>query len=127
MTARLDHTIVPSTNKRTSADFLASILGTAADPEWGPFVPVSIDNDITLDFVDATDFQQHHYAFLVSEHDFDAMLARVKEHGAGFYADPGRRRPGEINHNDGGRGVYFDDPDHHLMELITRPYETTPR
>ena len=126
MSARLDHTIVPATNKRASAAFLASILGTTVDPEWGPFVPVTIDNDVTLDFVDAPQVQEHHYAFLVSELDFDAMLARVEEVGTAFYADPGRRRKGEINNNDGGRGVYFDDPDHHLMELITRPYGATP-
>ena len=63
-----------------------------------------------------------YHAFLIGEHDFDGVFARVHDSGAGFWADPARSRPGEINRNDGGRGVYFEDPDGHLLEVLTRPY-----
>jgi catechol 2,3-dioxygenase-like lactoylglutathione lyase family enzyme len=122
MTVELNHTIVPSTDKRASAEFLAGILGVPAAPEWGPFIPLTLANGVTLDFMDATDFAQNHYAFLVSESEFDAIFDRIRGSGARFYADPGRRQPGQINHHYGGCGVYFDDPDGHLMEVITQPY-----
>jgi catechol 2,3-dioxygenase-like lactoylglutathione lyase family enzyme len=122
VSARLDHTIVPASDKRVSADFLAAVLGIRAGEVWGPFVPVALANGVTLDFMDARDFESHHYAFLVDDEDFDPIFDRIRTAGTGFYADPGRSRPGQVNTRDGGRGVYFDDPDGHLMEVMTRPY-----
>ena len=84
---------------------------------------LAVANGVTLDFVDAgTVVDHHHYAFLVSDDEFDPILERIRASGAAFYADPHRSRPGQINDHFGGRGVYFDDPDGHLMEVLTRPY-----
>lgn len=123
MPAQLNHTIIPAKDKRASAEFLAHILGEKAGAQWGPFVPVTVANGVTLDFMDAKNFRTLHFAFLVSEGEFDAAFERILGSGAAYYADPFRKRRGEINHLHGGRGVYFDDPDGHLMELITHPYE----
>ena len=85
--------------------------------------PAEKVNGVSLDFADAEGpIRPQHYAFLISEADFDAVLSRIRERGLEHWADPMRRRPGEINHNDGGRGVYFPDPDGHYLEVITRPY-----
>lgn len=121
MSIELDHIIVPARDKRRSAGFLAGILGIEASPEWGPFVPLEVSNHITLDFMDSKDFRQQHCAFRVDDAEFDGVLARIRESGTGWYADPGRRRSHAINRRFGGRGVYFDDPDGHLMEVLTRP------
>jgi catechol 2,3-dioxygenase-like lactoylglutathione lyase family enzyme len=126
VTVTLNHTIVPATDKHTSAEFLAAILGLDDPKPWGPFLTVAIPNGVTLDFVDAADFDEHHYAFLVDGTDFDAIFERIRAVGVAFYADPWRGKPGQINHLYGGRGVYFDDPDHHILEVITRPYGDTP-
>ena len=126
MTIELNHTIVPARDKHASAKFLADMLGLEAGPEWSHFVPVRTSNGVTLDYTDATDFHRQHYAFLVSEQEFDAALTRIKEAGATFYADFNCDGRGQINHLYGGRGFYFDDPDGHLMEIITRPYGPTP-
>jgi catechol 2,3-dioxygenase-like lactoylglutathione lyase family enzyme len=84
---------------------------------------VELDNGVSLDFAAADGpIQPQHYAFLISEVDFDAVFGRIGEQGLGYWADPRRSHPGEINHNDGGRGVYFLDPDGHYLEVITRPY-----
>jgi catechol 2,3-dioxygenase-like lactoylglutathione lyase family enzyme len=89
----------------------------------GPFEVVELDNGVSLDFAAADGpIQPQHYAFLISEVDFDAVFGRIREQGLEYWADPRRSRPGEINHNDGGRGVYFPDPDGHYLEVITRPY-----
>ena len=124
MTVELNHTIVHARDKKASAEFLAGILGVEAGPPWGPFYPVRLANGVELDFTDVGDhpFTPTHYAFLVSEEDFDGIFARIKEAGLEFRADPHGGGVGEINHHDGGRGVYFPDPDGHLMEAITRPY-----
>ena len=126
MSVDLNHTIIPAKDKWASAKFLADILNLEAGPEWGHFVPVKTGNGVTLDFSDATDFNPRHFAFLVSEEEFDAALARIRAAGVKHYANFRRERPGEINHLYGGRGVYFDDPNGHLLELITRPYGPTP-
>ena len=126
MPVALNHTIVPASDKRKSADFLSSILGIDTGPAWGPFIPLTLDNGITLDFANATGFEEHHYAFIVDEAEFDPIFERIQASGTGFYADPFRGQPGRINHHYGGRGVYFDDPDHHMMEVITQPYGTEP-
>ena len=123
MSVALNHTIVPTTDKRASAEFLSGILGLPDGTPWGPFVVLPIPNGVSLDFIEAPKgFEQHHYAFLVDEAEFDPIFERVRAAGVAFYADPHRGQPGEINHHYGGRGVYFDDPDDHLMEVITQPY-----
>jgi catechol 2,3-dioxygenase-like lactoylglutathione lyase family enzyme len=126
MTVELNHTIILAKDKWRSAKFLADILGLEAGPEWSHFVPVRTSNGVTLDFADATEFRRQHYAFLVSEPEFDAALSRIKRAGIAFYADFNRAGHGEINHLYGGRGLYFDDPDGHLLEIITRPYGPSP-
>jgi len=126
MTAELNHTIIPARDKWASARFLADILNLEAGPEWGHFVPVHTGNGVTLDFANSTGFRPQHYAFLVSDAEFDAALARIRARGVSHYANFRREQPGEINQLYDGRGVYFDDPDGHLLELITRPYGPTP-
>ena len=112
---------------QASAKFLAGILGVKVAPRWGHFVPVRTGNGVTLDFAEDDDFRPQHCAFLVSEAEFDAAFARLKKSGAAFYANHRREGRGEINHLYGGRGVYFDDPNGHLMELITQPYGPVPQ
>jgi catechol 2,3-dioxygenase-like lactoylglutathione lyase family enzyme len=121
---RFDHTIVHSRDARRSAAFVAEILGVSAPKPFGPFLVVELDGGASLDFLDAGGAPPlvEHYAFRVEEADFDAIFARIQARGLGYWADPHRTRPGEINRNDGGRGVYFEDPDGHLLELLTRRY-----
>ena len=123
MTVRLNHTIIWCRDQKRSAQFLSEILGRPAPVRFGPFLVVEVDNGVSLDFHDTDeDVAPQHYAFLIDEDDFDGVFARLRERGLDYWADPPRRRRGEINHNDGGRGVYFPDPDGHLLEIITRPY-----
>jgi len=125
MSAQLNHTIIWSRDPQTSARFLADMLGRAQPTRFGPFHVVEMDNGVSLDFHDVADGREiapQHYAFLIGEDDFEAVIGRIKAAGLPHWADPARRRPGEINHNDGGRGVYFPDPDGHFLEVITRPY-----
>jgi catechol 2,3-dioxygenase-like lactoylglutathione lyase family enzyme len=126
MSIELNHTILPAKEKWTSANFLAAILGLEVGPQWGPFAPLRTSNAVTIDFVDAADFEPHHCAFLVSEEEFGDALSRLREKGVLFYADFMRKKSGEINHLYGGRGVYFNGPDGHLFEIITKPYGPTP-
>ena len=83
---------------------------------------MQLDNDVSLDFADDDRVHPRHYAFLVSEEHFDAILGRIRARGLDFWADPFGRRPRQINTNDGGRGVYWHDPNGHVLEIITRPY-----
>jgi catechol 2,3-dioxygenase-like lactoylglutathione lyase family enzyme len=123
MTVQLNHTIVAARDKRRSAAFLTEILGLPEAATFGPFLVVEVDNGASLDFHDTDGkITPQHYAFLIGEDDFDDIFGRIRERGLDYWADPFKSRPGEINHNDGGRGVYFDDPDGHLLEVITRPY-----
>lgn len=124
MSAELNHTIIHALDNRESAEFLAHLLGLEVGAEWGPFVPVVTGNGVTLDFatIPAESIAMQHYAFLISEEEFDAAFEKIQHAGITYYADPHRKQPGKINHNDGGRGVYFPDPAGHWMELITRPY-----
>jgi catechol 2,3-dioxygenase-like lactoylglutathione lyase family enzyme len=126
MGVELNHIIIPAKDKRASAEFLAGVLGLQAGPEWSHFIPVRTSNGVTLDYADAVEFRPQHYAFLVSETEFDSALSRIKSAGIAIYADFTRSGRGEINHLYGGRGFYFDDPNGHLLELITRPYGATP-
>lgn len=123
MTVRLNHTIIRTRDKRESAAFLTEILGLPAATSYGPFLVVQLDNDVSLDFADDHgEPHSQHYAFLVEESDFDDIFGRIQERGLPYWADPFRRRPAEFNTNDGGRGVYWEDPNGHLLEIITRPY-----
>ena len=124
MTIKLNHTIVHSRDPRASADFLAGLFGLPAPKPFGPFLDIEVANEVTLAFLDAEgmEIQVQHYAFLVSEEEFDQIFGRITERGLEYWADPALSRPGEINRNDGGRGAYFDDPNGHNLEIITRPY-----
>ncbi|WP_437517614.1 VOC family protein [Sorangium sp. So ce1099] len=123
MTVRLNHTIVPAKNKKVSATFMTEILGLPPPEPFGHFLAVRLDNDVTLDFIESPEeFRPQHFAFLVSEAEFDEIFGRIRERQLPYWADPRAQRPGEINHHDGGRGVYFPDPDGHYLEIITRPY-----
>ncbi|MDX2545249.1 VOC family protein [Streptomyces sp. WI04-05B] len=124
MSVELNHTIVHARDNRESAEFFANLLGLEITTEWGPFIGVDLSNGVTLDFatIPADSITPQHYAFLVSEEEFDAVYARIRQRGVEHYADPHRKQPGAINVNDGGRGVYFMDPAGHAMELITVPY-----
>lgn len=123
MPVELNHTIVSAHNSRASATFLAELLGLSLPTRFGPFMMVETDNGVTLDFMDATgDITPQHYAFLISETEFDEIFDRIRDRDLLFWGDPGKSQPGQINTADGGRGVYFEDPDGHLLEIITRPY-----
>jgi catechol 2,3-dioxygenase-like lactoylglutathione lyase family enzyme len=123
MTIQLNHTIVPARDPRASAAFLAELLGRGAPVIFGPFHGVEIDNGVTLDYMHVDgDIPWHHYAFLVSEAEFDLVFGRIQARGLDYWADPGHHQHGRINHGDGGRGVYWDDPDGHVLEILTRPY-----
>ena len=123
MTVQLNHTIVWSRDQHRSAQFFVDVFGRPAPVRFGPFLVVEVDNGVSLDYHDTDDdIAPQHYAFLVSEADFDAIFGRVVERGLDYWAEPGRSQPGRINHHDGGRGVYFPDPDGHFLEIITRPY-----
>jgi catechol 2,3-dioxygenase-like lactoylglutathione lyase family enzyme len=124
MAIKLNHTIVHSLDPRAAAEFFAAIFGRPPPVPFGPFLGVQVDNEVTLDFLDAEgmEIQMQHYAFLVSDAEFDAIFGRIQQRGLDYWADPGRSQKGRINHHFGGRGVYFQDPSGHLLEIITRPY-----
>jgi catechol 2,3-dioxygenase-like lactoylglutathione lyase family enzyme len=123
VTVRLNHTIVWCRDQRVSADFLTEILGLPPATRFSVFLDVELADGVTLAFHEIDgDIAPQHYAFLVSEDEFDAILGRIVERGLPYWADPGREHAGAINHDDGGRGVYWPDPDGHLLEIITRPY-----
>jgi catechol 2,3-dioxygenase-like lactoylglutathione lyase family enzyme len=126
MTVLLNHTIVWSRDKKASARYLTDTLGLPEAKAWGPFMVVEMENGVSLDYHDVDDGEggiaSQHYAFLVSEAEFGEIFGRIVEAGQDYWADPGLRHKGEINRRDGGRGVYFKDPDGHLLEILTRPY-----
>jgi catechol 2,3-dioxygenase-like lactoylglutathione lyase family enzyme len=125
MTVALNHTIVGARDKHESAQFLADILGLPAPRSFGHFVVVNVDNGVSLDFADVQstdDIAPQHYAFLISEDEFDQVHARVAQRGLTIWPNPWKADDGQINHNDGGRGFYFEDPSGHFLEVLTRPY-----
>src|SRR5262245_56675943 len=123
MTIRLNHTIVAAHDKETGAKFLTEILGLPEPSLLGPFAVVRVSDDTSLDYINAEgEITSQHYAFLVDEIEFDEIFERIRERHLTYWADPGRNERGGINTWDGGRGVYFDDPSGHLLEIITRPY-----
>ncbi|MGH3437935.1 MAG: VOC family protein [Sciscionella sp.] len=123
MAVELNHTIVASVDKVAGARFLADLLGLAEPKAFGPFEVVELANSMSLDFA-TTDGEVHpqHYAFLLSEAEFDRVFGRIQQRDIDYWADPHAERPGEINTRDGGRGVYFRSPDGHHLEILTQPY-----
>jgi catechol 2,3-dioxygenase-like lactoylglutathione lyase family enzyme len=123
MSIDFNHTIVHVTDRDAAAREVAETLGLAAPASYGPFAVLELDNGASLDFMqDTGDFATQHYAFLVDEESFDRIHERIRDRGQAWWADPFHRRPGEINTNDGGRGLYWEGPDGHNLEIITRPY-----
>jgi len=119
MAISLNHTIVPAHDKQASAQFFAEIFGLKVEPA-GHFAAVRVNDTLTLDFDERKSFESHHYAFHVSDEEFDAIFARVKQTGLEYSSDPMHQNKGEINHRKGGRGFYFYDPNGHNLELLTR-------
>ena len=123
MSVQLNHTIVACRDQQRSAAFLSEILGLPPATRFGHFLVVQADNGVSLDFSETSEeIKAQHYAFLVGEEEFDASFGRIREQDVAYWADPVQRRRGEINTRDGGRGLYFEDPDGHMLEILTRPY-----
>ncbi|MGH3624618.1 MAG: VOC family protein [Sciscionella sp.] len=121
MSIELNHTIVAARDKRRSAVFLTELFGLPEAKPAGPFLAVQVSNNVALDYADvAGEVTSQHYAFLVGEDDFESIFARIRERQLPYYADPQHRMVGEINERSGGRGLYFEDPDGHNMEIMTR-------
>ena len=119
--AELNHTIVASPDRWAGARFLTDVLGLPEPESFGPFAVVTLANGVSLDYMQAAEVVPQHYAFLVGDDEFAGVAGRLRERGLPTWADPGHRTPGE-NDNDGGRGLYFDSPEGHNMEILTRPY-----
>ena len=125
MSVQLNHTIVFCSDQEASAAFFADLLGLPAPRRFSHFHVVDMENGVSLDFMQQDGkIALQHYAFLISEPEFDAIFARVKDRGMEYWADPACTMPGQINHHFGGRGVYFKDPNGHLLEIITTPYDS---
>ncbi len=123
MAVQLNHTIVHAHDSEGTARFWSEVLGLPVPRRFGHFHVVDAANGVSLDLIDAAGkVDSQHYAFLVSEPEFDEIFGRIQNRGVPYWADPARSKPGEINHHFGGRGVYFVDPNGHLLEIITRPY-----
>jgi catechol 2,3-dioxygenase-like lactoylglutathione lyase family enzyme len=121
---QLNHINIYASDRQLSAEFLAAVLGLKVGTPFGPFLPIDLGNGVTLDFYEKRDepIQSQHYAFLVPEEQFDGMIDRLEAIGVVYYADPRHTEAGKTNDLFGGRGAYFEDPDRHNMEIITRPY-----
>jgi catechol 2,3-dioxygenase-like lactoylglutathione lyase family enzyme len=122
MPVQLNHTIVAARDRFEAAEFLSDILGLEPPTTYGPFAVVELANEVSMDFMDDPEVWPRHYAFLVTEDEFDQIFGRIKDRGLTYWADPHEQQPGEINTHDGGRGVYWSDPNGHKLEIITRPY-----
>lgn len=125
MSIALNHTIVAAHDRAESAHFLTELFGLPDAREFGPFLAVTLDHGLSLDYAQVPadrEIHPQHYAFLVTEADFDAIYGKIRARGLQHWADPHGNHPGEINRHDGGRGVYFQDPSGHFLEIITRPY-----
>jgi catechol 2,3-dioxygenase-like lactoylglutathione lyase family enzyme len=120
MAIELNHTIVPAHDKVASANFFARLLGLPFEESAvGYFAPVRVNDALTLDFADSNTVAIHHYAFKVSEEEFEAIFARIRKEGVIYGSGPYSREDMKINHRSGGRGVYFCDPNGHILELLT--------
>ena len=125
MAITFNHTIVAAKDRQESATFFTELFGLPSAQEFGPFLAVTLNHGVNLDYAQVAEDEEirpQHYAFLVSEDEFDAIYGRIREWQLQHWADPRGAHPNEINHNDGGRGVYFQDPAGHYLEIITRPY-----
>jgi catechol 2,3-dioxygenase-like lactoylglutathione lyase family enzyme len=123
MAVQLNHTIVLAKDRNASAEFLADLLGLPAPTTFGPFSIVAPTNDVSLDFMEHRgQITAQHYAFLVDDTEFDEIFGRITARGIPYWADPTHQEGGVINTRDGGRGCYFDDPNGHNLEILTRPY-----
>jgi catechol 2,3-dioxygenase-like lactoylglutathione lyase family enzyme len=123
MAIKLNHTIVYSRDRQASSSFMTELFALPAAKPFGPFLCVEVANEVTLDFIETDEpIAAQHYAFLVSEAEFDAIFDRIEARGLAYWADPARAHKGAINRHDGGRGVYFEEPSGHFLEIITRPY-----
>jgi catechol 2,3-dioxygenase-like lactoylglutathione lyase family enzyme len=125
MSINFNHTIVAARDKRESAEFLTELFDLPSPKPFGNFMVVALEHGVNLDFANAPEgeeIRRQHYAFLVSEPEFDTIYGKIQSRGLQHWADPRQSRPGEINHGHGGRGVYFLDPSGHAMEILTRPY-----
>jgi len=125
MAITFNHTIVAAKDRQASAAFFAELFGLPEPKEFGPFLAVPLAHEASLDYAQVgpdEEIRPQHYAFLVSENEFTDIYGRIQERGLEHWADPHGSRPGEINRNDGGRGVYFCDPSGHYLEILTRPY-----
>ena len=120
MSITLNHTIVPARDKEESARFFARIFGLTYEGLAGHFAPVQVNDTLTLDFDNREQFESHHYAFQVSDEDFDSIFDRVKAEGIAYGSGPSDSENMQINTRRGGRGFYFQDVDVHLLELLTR-------
>lgn len=122
MAIQLNHTIVTAHDKVESASFLADILGLEPPVAFGHFLCVETANGVSLDYDEGHDVIPNHYAFLVSEEEFDEIFARVTARRLPYWADPGHTQLNRLNQH--GRGFYFEDPSGHNMEVLTRAYGT---
>lgn len=121
MRVELNHTIVYARDKRESSMFLADILGLPEPQRFGPFLAIELDNHVTLDYYESDGpIVPAHYAFLITEDDFNNALERITKRNVRYWADPFHTSENTINRRDGGRGVYFEDPNGHNMEILTR-------
>jgi len=122
MATTLNHIIVHARDSERTARFLCEILGLAPARRLAHFTIVQV-GPTSLDLLQTDqEISSRHFAFLVSESEFDGIFDRLRARGIRYWADPFHREPGQINRWDDGRGVYFDDPNGHLLEVITRPY-----
>ena len=122
MAVQLNHTIVHARDRQQTANHLAEVLGLPAPTPYGPFLVVQLANDVSLDVMEDPEAASQHYAFLVGPDEFDEIHARIVEQGLDFWADPFHRQQGVVNDHDGGRGLYWNDPSGHNLEIITVPY-----
>jgi len=122
MTITLNHTIVSARNKEAAARFFAKVFGLPFEDSRGHFAPVRVNDTLTLDFADEEGpIASQHYAFHVTDAEFDAILGRIKDEGVAFGSGPWSLDDGKLNAWNGGRGFYFKDPDGHVLELMTKP------
>lgn len=122
---QLNHTIVHAYDKHTTAAFYAELLGLAPAKPFAHFLVLELSNGVSLDFIDDDrgPIDPRHFAFLVSDAEFDQIFARIRAKNLPYWADPARQLPNQTNSHFGGRGLYWQDPNAHLLEIITRPYE----
>jgi len=122
MEITLNHTIIPSHDNVESAKFYEKIFGFEFVKVWGHFAVVKVNQTLTLDFTNDDKFSSLHYAFKVSEQQFDEILERIKAENVVFGSSPSSVDDGEINNSFDGHGVYFKDPNGHILEIMTKDY-----